>query len=133
MTYHTRFTISTLFFFYVYRPHPDPPSFPTRRSSDLVIRPAIGKVQMELPTCTTGLVIPNAIGYWRQYESDRDMQISGQLAQMRAPPVLASGGWNVKQSSAADCRLYCGSPMRCTRSWKRGSDRKGSNLGSILR
>src|SRR5438034_3989929 len=79
MTYHTRFTISTLFFFYVYRPHPDPPSFPTRRSSDLVIRTAIGKVQMELPTCTTGLVIPNAIGYWRQYESDRDMQISGQL------------------------------------------------------
>src|SRR5436305_1662795 len=91
-----------------------------------VIRPAIGKVQMELPTCTTGLVIPNAIGYWRQYESDRDMQISAQLAQMRAPPVLASGGWNVKQPSAADCRLYCGSPMRCTRSWKRGSDRTRS-------
>src|SRR5205807_9407081 len=68
-TLHTYKYYTLCFLFHSHRSLLDLHSFPTRRSSDL-----------------------NAIGYWRQYESDRDMQISAQLAQMRAPPVLASGG-----------------------------------------
>jgi len=34
------------------------------------------------------LSFPMRSSYWRQYESDGDMRISAQLAQMRSPPGL---------------------------------------------
>src|SRR5437899_12380236 len=87
--------------------------------------PAIGKLQMELPTSTTALSFLMRSSCWRQYERDSEMGISSQSAQTSAPVVLRSGDWNEKQSRAADCRLYCGRPTRRSRSGDRGSGGRG--------
>jgi len=71
-------------------------------SSLSAIRPQSASFNWSFQLPEPDLSFPMRSSYWRQYESDGDMRISAQLAQMRAPPVLASGGWNVKQSSAAD-------------------------------